>query len=458
MRKRFGKPLFLLFVSLGWAAALGAVETAKERPNIIFILTDDVSPRDYALYGGKTSSPVLEKLGTQGLYFKTAWATPRCIPTRAMLLSGKYPFRTQVFENQINPRGEDGYIKPVGERFSNTLGSLMSANGYRTAMIGKLQTGDVKSYGFQRWCTVNHGHIFDMKFSDNDEDGKRVLKEDVHSTDSLFDYLHRFTAEKSEAPWFVYMPLNLPHWVRNPDNPDKWGPPVVPELDESWKKTGKLVQNDFEACLRYIDYKVGGFVEHLKATGQLENTVIMYAGDNGTNLYGKSKPDLEKGPRVPFIVYAPGILEPMGACYELIDFTDVIPTCVELAGGTMPEDDVFDGHSFAPLIKGESFVGREWIFSQWFGCRFLRTKDQLIDGRGRFYNCGDNRNEWVEGAYQDVTSSYDERVIASRKKLELILETMPAPDYNDPELAPQWRKHWINTKKFVEPYRPPYLK
>jgi|GEM_PF-4880206 len=128
-----------------------ADKSAQKRPNIIFILSDDVSPRDYALYGGKTVSPVLEKLGAEGLCFETAWATPRCIPTRAVLLSGKYPFRTGVYENQINPRGEDNRIKPVGERFPNTLGSLMSANGYRTAMVGNLQTGDVKSYGFQLW-------------------------------------------------------------------------------------------------------------------------------------------------------------------------------------------------------------------------------------------------------------------------------------------------------------------
>jgi hypothetical protein len=88
----------------------------------------------------------------------------------------------------------------------------------------------------------------------------------------------------------------------------------------------------------------------------------------------------------------------------------------------------------------------------------LRTRHNLIDGRGRFYNTGDNRNEWVEGAYRDITESHDERVIAMRKRLERILEKMPAPDYGDPELAGQWKKHWIDTRKFVEPYRPPYLK
>ena len=152
----------------------------SSKPNIIFILSDDISPRDYALYGGKTISPVLDKMGNEGLYFKTAWATPRCIPTRAMLLTGKYAFRTKVYENQINPRGDDGFIKPLGERFPNTLGSLMTANGYRTAMIGKIQTGTVQSYGFERWCLVNHpegNKSFDMRHSDNDVDGIRVVKQ-----------------------------------------------------------------------------------------------------------------------------------------------------------------------------------------------------------------------------------------------------------------------------------------
>ncbi|MDQ8195976.1 sulfatase-like hydrolase/transferase [Coraliomargarita sp. SDUM461004] len=430
----------------------------KERPNIIFILADDISPRDYALYGGHTPSPTLDRMAEQGLYFETAWATPRCIPTRAMLLTGKYAFRSRVFENQIYPRGEDRRIKPLGERFPHTLGSLMTENEYRTAFIGKIQTGDVKSYGFERWCVVQQGEIFDMRVAENDVDGEIVLEEGVHSTDSIFDYLEDFISEESEEPWFVYMPLNLPHWVRNPDNPKKWGPPWVPELDENWKKTGKFVQNDFEACIRYIDYKIDGFLEHLKATGQLENTIVMYAGDNGSSGYGKSQPDTEKGPRVPFVVYAPGYLSPTGACDDLVDFTDVIPTCVELAGGTLPSDDVFDGHSFAPLILGQPFDGREWIFSQWFGLRWLRTKEWLIDGRGHFYHTGNNRNEWVPGAYQDLTKSKDERAIAVRKDLERILEKMPAPDYEDPELSSQWRRQWLNKKdRYLEPYVPPYL-
>jgi len=375
-----------------------------------------------------------------------------------MLLTGKYPFRTKIYENQVNPRGEDGRIKPVGERYENTLGTLMAANGYRTAMIGKIQTGTVKSYGFQRWCLVNHGQIFDMRNADNNMDGERVVVENVHSTDALFQYLHEFTAEESEDPWFVYMPLNLPHWVRNPDNPKEWGAPWVPELDENWKLTGQLVQNDFEACIRYIDYKIGGFIEHLKASGQLENTIIMYAGDNGSFPYGKSTPDTEKGPRVPFVVYAPGYLDPSGACDELVDFTDVIPTCVELAGGTLPAEDTFDGHSFAPLIQGQPFKGRDWIFTQWYGCRWLRTKQWLIDGRGHLYYCRENRNEWVPGAYEDVTMSTDNKVIEVRKNLEQILINLPAPDYDDTELADQWKKDWLSSRKFVEPYVPPYLK
>ena len=154
----------------------------------------------------------------------------------------------------------------------------------------------------------------------------------------------------------------------------------------------ELSTEELQSRLR--DLKQEGLNLRLQtATGQLENTIIMYAGDNGSGAYGKSNSDSEKGPRVPFVVYAPGYLKPMGACDELVDFTDVVPTCVELAGGSLPKGDIFDGHSFAPLIQSKPFEGREWIFTQWYGCRWLRTRQWLIDGLGRFYDCGDNRNE-----------------------------------------------------------------
>ena len=74
-----------------------------------------------------------------------------------------------------------------------------------------------------------------------------------------------------------------------------------------------------------------------------------------------------------------------------------------------------------------------------------------------FYDCGNNRNEWVKGAYRDVSKSKDAKVIAARKKLERIMKTLPAPDYNDPELAAQWKTQWLKSKRFVKPYTPPYL-
>ncbi len=449
----------LKFQVLTISIFISLMSFAQKQPNIIFILSDDISPKEYALYGGEMASPTIEKMGKEGLYFKTAYATPRCMPTRAELLTGKYPVNNLVFENQINPRGADGLIESIGKRFPNNLGSLMTQNGYRTSFIGKYQTGTAQEYGFTNWCTINHGanhRFFDMMRIDNNVDGIDVEKKGVYSTDFNFDYLHKFTAEKSEKPWFVYMSMNLPHWVRNPET-NKYEPPIVPVLDKNFQPTGKMVKGDFKACVRYIDYKIGLFIEHLKKTGQLENTIIMYAGDNGTGGYGKSNPAVEKGPQVPFVVYAPGYLKPTGASDVLVDFTDILPTCIELAGGTLPKDDSFDGTSFAPLILGKKFEGRKWIASQWYGCRWLRTDRYLIDGRGYFYDCGDRRDGWEKDAYKDVTKSKNKKVVAARKEMEEIMKTMPQPNYNDPELKGQWTKNWINTKRFVEPYLPLYL-
>jgi hypothetical protein len=99
------KRLALLLALFG--AGSGMQAHAAEQPNIIFILSDDISPKDYALYGGKTASPVIKKMAQDGLYFRTAWATPRCIPTRAMLLTGKYAWKAsdvdELYDLEADP-------------------------------------------------------------------------------------------------------------------------------------------------------------------------------------------------------------------------------------------------------------------------------------------------------------------------------------------------------------------
>jgi arylsulfatase A len=122
----------------------------------------------------------------------------------------------------------------------------------------------------------------------------------------------------------------------------------------------------------------------------------------------------------------------LGAVDALLDFSDVLPTLCEFAGAKLPADYLIDGHSFAPVLRGEKDKGREWIFSFLLDRRFLRDRRWLLDGDGRFYDCGNRRDG--EG-YKDVTDSADPEAV--RQRFEVIMKNMPPPP---PELVEQARQ------------------
>ena len=127
-------------------------------------------------------------------------------------------------------------------------------------------------------------------------------------------------------------------------------------------------------------------------------------------------------------------MKPTGPCNALVDFADVLPTLAELAGARLPEGYALDGTSFAPLLQGKPFPGREWIHSFLGTARWLRDQRWLLDGDGKFYDCGNSRDETA--GYRDVTASTEPEVLAARSRFEAILKTIPAPDRNDPVIGP----------------------
>ena len=163
-------------------------------------------------------------------------------------------------------------------------------------------------------------------------------------------------------------------------------PPLLDETGAVRKGKGAPT---LEADVQYIDHLVGRIVQHQEKEGLREQTVILFTGDNGTAGYGKGRVEVERGRRVPLIVNGPGLIKPIGASDELVDFSDVLPTVAGLAGISLPKDYVIDGHSFAPLLAGQPYTGREWIFSYLGNKRMLRDKRWLLDGKGQLFDCGD---------------------------------------------------------------------
>jgi arylsulfatase A len=428
------------------------------KPNIIFILSDDFSAKELTCYGGNgISTPTLDRMANEGVMFKTAWTSPVCGPSRAMLLTGRYPARTGFYGNSVYPTDSKGQPKKLSDG-NILMGQEMQKSGYKTAMFGKDHHGGdpQKDYGFDEYCIVRHWPGYDGLPQTKENgynqwywhpaliaNGKGIpTGPQDFGPDIEVDHLNNFVTKHKDVPFFIFWPTHLPHMELNSA---KWNYVDVPELDASGKKTGNKVKGNLKTNVEYIDHLIGRIIDNLNGLGIRDNTIIMFSGDNGTAGYGKGQPETEKGPRVPFIVDGPSIVKQISPCDELIDFSDVFPTMLELAGGSLPKNYIIDGHSFAPLLLGKKYNGREWIFAQIDTMRWLRDKRWLLDANGNFYDCGNERDE-TKG-YRDVTDSDDPEVIKARKRFQTIMESVPQTDYNDPATKERWKKFFNETRK-----------
>jgi len=415
----------------------------RKPPNIIFIMGDDFSTTEVSCYGASDyHTPNIDALAQHGLRFNTCWATPLCAPTRAELMTGRYGFRTRWYHNWMAPYGE-----PLIDKHK-VYPQVLKDAGYATAVAGKWHhTGEPYDYGFDEYCISwgSSGKWVDGGFKP--KPGYRfwdpsIVKNGVHvptgpdayGPDINADFLIDFMSRKKERPFFAYFPTILAHSPHYP-TPDS----MKPGVDKFVGDWGA----HFKANIDYADKLVGRIVGALERLGIRDNTIVFFATDNGTPPY-KAHAN-EAGCRVPMIASCPALLKASGVSDELIDFSDLFPTFVELAGGNMPCDYVIDGHSFAPLLLGKPFHGRDWIFS-WVGeMRMLRDKRWLMQGGDRFYDCGDSRDGT---GYKRITDLKDPEAAAARERFEKLLKHLPAPPEDDP-LYPGYREE---ERKFRKAY------
>jgi len=444
----------LLVAAQGWAEE----ESTRRKPNIIFIMADDVSAKEYSLYGGKgINTPNLDRMAAEGVAFKTAWAVPQCSPARAVLHTGNYACNTGWYGNEV-----------TGADFSqrdHIMGKLMQQAGYKTAWFEKFhfsnEQPDPRPFGFDEYAVDLGWDGYAGTAQDLADsmyavqwywhpgiilNGKGIHTEpedfgpDVH-VEKIIDFMERHR----EEPFFAYWPTFLPH---KDFNNKEWRYTDVPELDAEGKKTGRKVPGSLKADLEYLDHLLGKIVAAVRANGLENDTIMVFTGDNGTSPYGKCLFESEKGPRVPLVVWGPGRVKPRKMSDVLIDFTDMVPTLVDLGGGTLPKSASPDGKSFAPYLRSEAFEEREMIFCQFYDGRWVRDKRFLLDARGNYYDCGDNRDE-TKG-YRKMTLSTDpEGLPVVRRRFEKVLGKHPAPDMDEPKLKEQWERYFKHHKPAV---------
>lgn len=333
------------------------------QPNIVFILADDLGWKDLSCYGNPfNETPHLDKLAQNGVRFTQAYAAcPVCSPTRASIMTGKYPARLRLTNYIAGNRTDkaSSVIPPKWEAQLNadetTLPELLKNKGYGTGMVGKwhlhskeagkLQTQGPWNQGFDYSRMIGKNGLDYYNYGILKDSPKEVAYEDkgtTYLTDKLTDYGVEFIQQNARKPFFLYLAYSAPHILMIP-RADKLGKYM--QKYEEFK--GKYNPN-YGAMLESLDDGVGRIVQALKEQGLLENTLIIFTSDNGGLGMEEQGPApttneplrkwkghvYEGGTRVPAIVSWEGKI-PKGVTsdgyYSSIDY---LPTLCELTGIT----------------------------------------------------------------------------------------------------------------------------
>jgi arylsulfatase A-like enzyme len=423
-----------LILALGATLALipSSLQAGPAKPNLIFIMADDMGIDWVHCYGAAQATPHLDRLAQQGVRFRTAWCNPICTPTRLTLLTGMYPFRTGWTDHHDVPRwGGKGFD---WEKLTCWARVVRDA-GYATAIGGKWQVNDfrthpdaLKHHGFQEHC-VWTGYETGNAPPSNERywnpylmtNGKRQVHEGEFGPEVINRFLRDFIRRHHDRPFLVYYPMLMPHGPQVPTPANKKHPP-------------RAKADLYAGMVAYIDHLVGQLVATVDDLGLKERTFIVFTGDNGSSSagqlngarYARGKGKVaDVGAHVPFIVRAPFLTGPrVGRTSDcLIDFTDIYPTLVELAGARMPAGTTFDGHSLVPILdgSGQPDQGRKWIYAQRGNGRMVRDQRYLLDNRGGFY---DLVNDPLQK--ENLRSSTDPTLVAARERLSKVLGRFPA--------------------------------
>ena len=394
--------VFLSAAGIGYVSPAAAAKAPKtqQRPNIIYILADDLGYECLGIYGSTYKTPNLDALAAKGMLYRNCHAMPLSSPTRVQTMTGKYNYKNYT---------KFGYMDPK----ERTFGNLAKEAGYATAMVGKWQLeGDLTfpaMWGFDEYC------LFDFILSKEDGEryadpaiicnGKRLEHNiNLYGPDIFEDYVEDFitrSAKGKNKPFFLYYPMVLVHkpFSPTPDSPS-W-------REQEKRKTSNA--SNFPDMVQYMDKMVGRLVAKLKTEGVYDNTLIIFTADNGTqkdlrtpmkdgtSIKGGKSTTRDAGTHVPLIITWPARIEKGKVMEQLVDMTDFLPTFSDLMKVNIPADWDYDGISILPQLLGQnSAIQRKWTLCHydvhWEGypsdnaSRHVRTVRYKLYLRGGFYD------------------------------------------------------------------------
>jgi arylsulfatase A-like enzyme len=372
--------VFILALFAAPSHAAGSDQSNK-KPNVVLIFADDMGYGDLSCYGHPViKTPHLDKMADEGVRFTSFYAAASvCTPSRAALLTGRYPIRN-IPTNCGPPDLEKGL--PVSEI---TIANLLKDEGYATMAIGKWHLGHGEKFlptnrGFDRFYGLPYSNDMLLPWcpwlSEDDklflyEDDQPVKEIGWEQDDLTKNYTEKaleFIDENSNEPFFLYLAHSMPHL-----------PVSVPE-EFSGKSKGGLYGDVIET----IDWSTGQILSKLKSLGLDENTLVIFTSDNGPwhnlpdrmlqrgverwhagstgLLHGSKATSWEGGFRVPGIVRWPSQIEGNRVISEIATTMDLFTTIADICGAPLPADRKIDGNNLLPLLKGEQESPTEMLF------------------------------------------------------------------------------------------------
>ena len=392
-----------------------ALMAQTKKPNIIYILADDLGIDGLSCYGADLyKTPVIDKLAKEGIRYTNAYTAPLCGPSRALILTGRYAFRTGAVNQDMT-----GEMSPAVETM---MPKILKQAGYTSSMIGKwgqLPLGPAE-FGFDDYLRFFGSGVYistdekKQKYVLNGQES--ILKDKEYMPDLMHTHVEEFLSKHTKDPFYLYYSLVHVHGeiIATPDTK-----PGTTEFKDLYTDN-----------INYMDKLVGKLLKTLDSLKLRDNTLIVFMGDNGTagqaaaigtvngkKIIGKKGTMQEGGSLVPLIANWPSTIKKGSVSKDLIDATDLIPTFAEIAGAPLPTNNILDGKSFAYKLKGDKGTPRDWIFTELGNDWYVRSANWKLNRAGKLF---DMRN----APFEEKEVAIDDSNKAEKDKLQNVLDSL----------------------------------
>ena len=422
----------------------------NNKPNIIVIVADDLGWNDIGFHGSEIVTPAIDKMVQGGMELDRFYVHSVCSPTRASLLTGRYPSRYGI----LSPLGDES-VFPAG---TVTIAELLKNNGYETAISGKWHLGTVpearpmklgfdSSYGYLRGQIDPYTHLYkngNKTWHRNDV----LVDEEGHATDLITDEAIRFIEKfhGSKKPFFLYVAYSVPHYPL--EEPGNW-------IDMYEQSIANESRRLYAASVTHMDEGIGRIMTTLGKNEMEENTVVIFFSDNGaqeswhskTQYNGKFKGNDVLGDnkplrdwktsfydgalRVPAVIMWKGKLS-HGKVSEAINVADIYPTLAGLAGIDLPKEVIIDGINFWPSVEGVALPDNRLMY--WRMSKGMALKN----GEWKLIHHGKTPDEGTDELYNIYTDPNETKNVAAENEkllLELKKEMEHQYSFDSPVMA-----------------------